>query len=59
MYRFLTIQGSCGKPYDIQAVEQSANQMAATGFDLVQVYETRIAGCFGAQSVLVMVFRHP
>jgi hypothetical protein len=58
MYRFLTVKGSCGQPYDVGACQEHANTMSAEGYDLVQVYQTSTSGCFGGtQSVLVMVFR--
>jgi hypothetical protein len=57
MYKFITMKGSCGSPYDIGKSEEHANKMAAQGYDLVQVYQTSTSGCFGAQSALVMVFK--
>jgi hypothetical protein len=60
MYKFVTIEGSCNSPYDINACEGHANRMAAEGYFLVQVYQTTIhrKGCCTApKSVLVMVFR--
>jgi hypothetical protein len=57
MYKFVTMQGSCGSPYDVGKCEQHANRMDQEGFTLVQVYQTNTAGCCGAKSVLVMIFR--
>ena len=58
MYKFLTVTGSCGSPYDIGSCEQQANKMLTQGYELVQVYQTITRRCFGGgQSVLVMVFR--
>jgi hypothetical protein len=58
VYKFITVQGSCGNPYDIAKCEQHANGMLSQGYELVQVYQTTTAGCTGTQSVLVMIFRH-
>lgn len=58
MYRFITIQGSCGSPYNIAACEKNANKMLQEGYELVQVYQTSTSSCLaGSKSVLVMVFK--
>ncbi len=57
MYRFVTVKGSCGNPYDVGACEQHANRMAGEGYDLVQVYQSTTPSCGGGQSVLIMIFR--
>jgi len=59
MYKFVTVKGSCGNPYDVNACEQHANTMGAQGYELVQVYQTAMGGgcCTGPSSVLVMVFK--
>jgi Domain of unknown function (DUF4177) len=57
MYKFVTVAGSCGSAYDIAKCETNANQMSQQGYELVQVYQTTTAGCFGANSSLVMVFK--
>ncbi len=58
MYKFLTVKGSCGSPYDIGSCEQQANKMLTQDYELLQVYQTTTPGCLGSgQSVLVMVFR--
>jgi hypothetical protein len=58
MYKFVTIAGSCGNPYDIGMCEANANKMAEQGFELVQVYQTTSASCMGqSKSILVMVFK--
>ncbi|HEV3430643.1 MAG TPA: hypothetical protein VG320_22415 [Paraburkholderia sp.] len=57
MYKFITIEGACGKPYDTASCERHANRMAAEGYWLVQVYQSSTATCGGSKSVLVMVFR--
>lgn len=57
MYKFVTIKGSCGSPYNIADCEAQANKMSTNGYKLVQVYQTTTSGCiFSGQSVLVMVF---
>lgn len=56
MYNFVSIEGSCGNPYDITKCEQHANRMAQDGFHLVQVYQSTSAGCCGPKSILVMIF---
>jgi hypothetical protein len=56
MYKFVTMEGSCGNPYDVGKCEQHANRMRQEGFQLVQVYQTTSASCCGAKSVLVMIF---
>ena len=64
VYRFVTIQSSCGATYDIDDCEEAANKMARNGFELVQVYQSSTWGCsidqgccMGKKSVLVMVFK--
>jgi hypothetical protein len=58
MYKFVTIEGSCGNPYDVRVCEGNANKMAEQGYDLVQVYQSTSASCIGqSKSVLVMVFK--
>jgi hypothetical protein len=58
MYKFIVTQsGCCGGSYDVGKAEANANKMSKEGFDLVQVYQSSTAGCGGAQSVLVMVFK--
>jgi len=57
MYKVVTAEGSCGSPYNLRLVEEHANRMASSGYDLVQVYESRVGTCFGPKSVLVMIFR--
>lgn len=57
MYKFVTIEGSCGTPYDIRKCEAHANRMNGEGFALVQVYQTSSASCCGPKSVLVMIFK--
>jgi hypothetical protein len=57
MYKVLTVEGNCGNPYNIGAVENHANGMQQNGFELVQVYETRVRTCTSAKSVLIMIFR--
>jgi len=57
MYKFVTISGSCGNPYDIGKCESNANQMLQQGYELMQVYQTTTPGCFSTNSVLVMVFK--
>ena len=57
MYKFVTVEGNCGNPYDIGVCETNSNKMAAEGYELVQVYQTTSKGCGSAKSILVMVFR--
>jgi len=57
MYKFVTVEGNCGKPYDVTQCEAHTNKMAGQGFVLIQVYQTSSAGCCGPKSVLVMIFR--
>lgn len=57
MYKFVTMQGACGNPYDIAKCENAANKMSENGYELVQVYQSSTAGCGGAKSILVMVFK--
>ena len=57
MYKFLTIKGSCGQPYDINRCETAANNMLKQGYELVQVYQTILDGCLWKSSILVMVFK--
>jgi len=57
MYKFVTMQGSCGSPYDIGKCESTANKMSDNGYDLVQVYQSSTRACGGSKSVLVMVFK--
>jgi hypothetical protein len=57
MYKFITIEGVCGKPYDTATCERHANRMAQEGYWLVQVYQSSTSTCGGSKSVLVMVFR--
>ncbi len=58
MYKFITVKGSCGNPYDISVCEKHANTMDQQGYDLVQVYQSTTSRCCGgAQSILVMVFK--
>ena len=45
MYRFVTIQSSCGTGYDIDDCEEAANKMQRNGFELVQVYQSSTWGC--------------
>jgi len=40
MYKFLTVKGSCGSPYDIGSCEQQANKMLTQDYELLQVYQT-------------------
>lgn len=59
MYKFAVIEGGCGKnSYDIKKAENTANEMLKHNYELVQVYQTSTAGCGGANSALVMVFKH-
>lgn len=32
MYKFITMEGSCGNPYDVTKCEQHANKMAGEGY---------------------------
>lgn len=57
MYKFVTVEGSCGSPYDIRKCEAHTNRMHGEGFALVQVYQTTSASCCGTKSVLVMIFK--
>lgn len=57
MYKVVTVEGSCGNPYNIGAVENHANGMQQNGFELIQVYETHVRTCLSAKRVLIMVFR--
>ena len=60
MYKFMVVKGSCGNPYSTQQSEDMCNQMAQQGYELVQTYQTSMAGgCGGgsARSVLVLIFR--
>jgi len=57
MYKFVMIQGVCGRPYDVTRSEGQANKMYKQGYDLVQVYQSTTPGCLSAKSVLVMVFK--
>jgi hypothetical protein len=58
MYKFVTVEGSCGSPYDTATCEANANKMAEQGFELVQVYQSTSAACVGqSKSILVMVFK--
>jgi len=59
VYKFVTVSGSCGSPYDVDVCESTANQMGSQGYELVQVYQTSMKGGCGssASSVLVMVFK--
>jgi hypothetical protein len=57
MYKIVTVEGSCGSPYNIGAVEHHANGMQQNGFELVQVYQTSVRNCFSSKSVLIMIFR--
>jgi hypothetical protein len=57
MYKFVTVEGSCGQPYNTATCERHANRMAEEGYWLVQVYQSSTSGCIGSKSVLVMVFR--
>lgn len=58
MYKFITIKGSCGAPYDIASCEGHANKMLSDGYELVQVYQTTTAQCLGQKSsILVMIFK--
>jgi hypothetical protein len=57
MYKFITVTGSCGSPYDVSKCESNANDMLQKGYELVQVYQTTTPGCFSSNSSLVMVFK--
>lgn len=58
MYKFVTIQaGCCSSGYNLKKCEENANKMATQGYDLIQVYQTTMAGCGGANSSLVIVFK--
>lgn len=58
MYKFIVSQGGCGTTqYDIGTCEKQANQMAAQGWQLIQVYQSSSPGCGTNKSVLVMVFK--
>jgi hypothetical protein len=58
MYKFITIQASCGQSgYSIPKCEEAANKMSSQGYELVQVYQTMTPGCGGSNSSLVMVFK--
>ena len=57
MYKFVTMEGSCGSPYDVSKCEQHTNRMSDEGYVLIQVYQTTSTSCCGPKSVLVMIFR--
>ena len=57
MYKFITVEGKCGQPYNLAECEGHANRMHEQGYELVQVYQTTMAACGGGKSVLVIVFR--
>jgi len=56
MYKFVTIAGSCGSPYNLAKAEQTAVSMAQQGFRLAHVFQSTTPGCFGTNNALVMVF---
>lgn len=58
MYKFVTIEGSCGKPYDVNQCEAHANRMSSEGYILIQVYQTTTSACCsGPKGILVMIFK--
>ena len=59
MYKFMVIEGSCGQPYNLKRSEDTCNEMAKKGFELVECYQTKTPGCMGqgSKAVLVLIFR--
>jgi hypothetical protein len=58
MYKVILVPASCGESaLDVSLVEKNANEMADQGYELVQVYETKSAGCTGMKTSCVMVYK--
>jgi|SaaInlLV_10m_DNA_1039704.scaffolds.fasta_scaffold327616_1 hypothetical protein len=58
MYKFMVIEGSCGEPYNLKRSEDTCNEMANKGYELVDCYQTTTSSCGGAsKSILVLIFR--
>ena len=59
MYKFMVIKGSCNEPYNLKSSEDTCNEMAAKGYELVECYQSTSAGCLGrgSKSVLVLIFK--
>ena len=58
MYKFMVIEGSCGQPYNLKRSEDTCNEMAAKGYELVECYQTTTSACFGqGKSILVLIFK--
>ena len=59
MYKVVLIPaGCCQSELDVGRIEQSANQMANSGYDLAHIYQTNSAGCcIGKKTAAVLVFK--
>jgi hypothetical protein len=59
MYKVMLVPAACGQTaLDVGLIERNANQMAASGYELVHVYETSSMGCcVGKKTSAVLVFR--
>ena len=58
MYKVVLVPASCGQSQlDVGSIEQNANEMASRGFELVEAYQTSTAGCTGAKTACVMIFK--
>lgn len=56
----VTTKDSCCSPtYMNQEVEQTCNQMAAQGFVLVNLWESRVQVCGGSKHALCLIFVRP
>jgi hypothetical protein len=58
MYKVILVPASCGQSMlDVGAIEKNANSMLTQGYELAHIYQTSSAGCVGAKSAAVLVFR--
>jgi hypothetical protein len=58
MYKVILVPATCGQTaLDTGTIETNLNSMHAQGFELTHIYQTSAAGCVGAKTAAVMVFK--
>lgn len=61
-YRVIVVttkDSCCSATFLNEEVEQTCNQMAAQGFVLVNLWESRVAGCGGPKQAICLIFVRP